>query len=123
MRTLSLLLLLWCGGSTSDPLTVVTQHGPVTGFFHGGARAFLGIRYAQPPVGSLRFRKPRPPEPWTEPFNATAWPNACIGSTTQSAHTHVSTMSEDCLFLNVFTPKQVANDTLLPVLFWIHGGC
>lgn len=84
--------------SESDaPLVVRTGHGPVKGFYQGAARAFLGIPYAKPPVGNLRFRKPASPDSWSAIAAATEWPNACIGSTTQSAHTHISNMSEDCL--------------------------
>ena len=102
------------------PLEVRTTHGPVRGYYNGSARAFLGIPYAAPPVGALRFRKPQPPATWSAVKPATRWPSACIGETSPSAHSHISTMDEDCLYLNVFTPRTMAADEKLPVLFWIH---
>ena len=102
------------------PLEIRTTHGPVRGSYNGSARAFLGIPYAAPPVGALRFRKPQPPAAWSAVMPATRWPSACIGETSESAHSHISTMDEDCLYLNVFTPRTMAADEKLPVLFWIH---
>jgi len=103
---------------------VTTVHGPVRGERRadGGLR-FVGIPYARPPVGELRFAAPVPPEPWTEPFDATAY-----GPTAQRRRiTEVTTVPEPTipgdgvLNLNVFTPD-TAPETLLPVLVWIHGG-
>ncbi|CAM5300506.1 carboxylesterase/lipase family protein [Streptomyces aurantiogriseus] len=103
---------------------VTTAHGPVRGERRAdGSLRFLGIPYARPPVGELRFAAPVPPEPWTEPLDATTY-----GPTAQRRPvTEVTTVPEPTVLgdgvlnLNVFTPD-TAPEALLPVLVWIHGG-
>ncbi|XP_035672080.1 putative inactive carboxylesterase 4 [Branchiostoma floridae] len=87
--------------------------------------SFLGIPYAAPPVGDLRFRTPQPVAPWKGVRNATRLGPYCPQGPSmlyilpfQLQH---HDFDEDCLTLNVETPT-VANDTRLPVLLWIHGG-
>jgi para-nitrobenzyl esterase len=79
-----------------------------------GVNVFLGIRYAQPPVGTLRWKPPQAPNPGQGSFLAAAPGHTC----TQGR----STDSEDCLFLNVYTPSNVNPRSRLPVFVWIHGG-
>ncbi|MGK2866244.1 MAG: carboxylesterase family protein, partial [Mycobacterium sp.] len=55
----------------TDALIVDTTNGPVRGITDGTVSAWLGIRYAAPPAGELRWRAPQPPAPWTEPADAT----------------------------------------------------
>ncbi|MFE5481080.1 carboxylesterase/lipase family protein [Streptomyces sp. NPDC056527] len=108
---------------TAAPL-VTTTRGPVRGERRAdGSVRFLGIPYAQPPVGDLRFAAPVPPEPWTEPLDATAY-----GPTAQRRpFAEVTTIPEPSvpgagvLNLNVFTPGPDPAAGL-PVLVWIHGG-
>ena len=57
----------------ADNDVVDTVHGPVRGTSDGSVRSFRGIRFAAPPVGELRWRAPLPPDPWTEPADATAF--------------------------------------------------
>ncbi|XP_060524398.1 juvenile hormone esterase-like [Cylas formicarius] len=78
--------------------------------------AFQGIPYASAPVGSLRFAAPVPPQDWTEPRNATTNGSICL----QLQNNEVQG-SEDCLFINVYTPK-LDSTANLPVMAWIHGG-
>ncbi|KAH0619403.1 hypothetical protein JD844_000015 [Phrynosoma platyrhinos] len=90
-------------------------------------KVFLGIPFARPPVGDLRFSPPRPSEPWHHLREATASPPMClqdlswmdIMSKMMNATLPNWTSSEDCLYLNVFTPDTEAK---LPVMVWIHGG-
>ncbi|CAG2115452.1 unnamed protein product, partial [Medioppia subpectinata] len=84
---------------------------------------FLGIPYAEPPVGDLRFKKPMPVrEAWPKPVGATKWPKACIHAKLHNYYLNAD-MSEDCLYLNVWSPAlPESNTTLKPVMFWIHGG-
>ncbi|XP_030753701.1 esterase B1-like [Sitophilus oryzae] len=81
---------------------------------------FLGIPYAKPPVGDLRFRDPQPPESWIGVRDATKEGSSCYNT---SFVTYQVEGSEDCLYLNVFTrnlPEET--DSLKPVMVWIHGG-
>lgn len=103
---------------TSARATVRAACGPVVGL-DGDVRAFLGIPYARPPVGALRWRAPQPLAPWREPFDATGFgpdfpqaPNPVLRAPVQD---------EDCLRLNVWTPAG-AREGSLPVMVWFHGG-
>lgn len=76
-----LLFLLPCSLATKDNLVITTKDGKVKGksvpVFHGKVRAFLGIPYAKPPVGNMRFRAPEPVEGWKGVKDATNYSNAC----------------------------------------------
>ncbi|CAH1112871.1 unnamed protein product [Psylliodes chrysocephalus] len=82
--------------------------------------AFQEIPYAAPPVGPNRFQLPQEPEPWKGILNTTRNTKICIQA--NSRHEYLE-KSEDCLYINVYTPIIPGNkDSLLPVLLWIHGG-
>ncbi|KAG5899146.1 hypothetical protein JTB14_027339 [Gonioctena quinquepunctata] len=82
--------------------------------------AFLGIPYAKPPVGKLRFKAPEPAEPWDDIRDATTDGNSCYF---RNFFTGEYAGSEDCLFLNVFTKELPHKNTKLkPVMVYIHGG-
>ncbi|CAG9859231.1 unnamed protein product [Phyllotreta striolata] len=83
---------------------------------------FTGIPFAKPPLGNLRFQAPRPNDPWTGERNATGAHAECPQRNTY-LRSEVISGEEDCLYLNVYTPKLSGFENgLLPVMFWIHGG-
>jgi para-nitrobenzyl esterase len=109
----------------ADSLTVKTLQGKARGksISNGKVKAFLGLPYAAPPVGDLRWRAPEPPAKWKGVRDATRFGAHC-------AQNHLfddiafqdDGPSEDCLFLNVYAPASAKADSGLPVMFWIHGG-
>lgn len=95
--------------------------GPVQGLNNNGVYEYLGIPYAQPPVGALRWQPPQPYPRWTQTLNATQFGPTCAQITTLGVFAGPANNNEDCLYLNVFTPK-VNTAGAMPVLVWIHGG-
>ncbi|XP_072145235.1 acetylcholinesterase-like [Dermacentor andersoni] len=86
--------------------------------------SYIGIPYAEPPLGELRFRPPLPSRPWTDTFDATTERTACPQRLLPGLMAGDVTYTEDCLRLNVWTalPQQCLDTDLSPVLVWIHGG-
>ena len=127
-------LLLGCGlnappGPISpDASTLVeTATGPVVGYLDDGVRVWLGIPYAQPPVGNLRWRATRKIGAWSEPLSATEHPQWCSQVTTgldelEGIDKGQIMGSEDCLYLSVYAPEGAGAQGDLPIMFWIHGG-
>jgi para-nitrobenzyl esterase len=97
---------------------VVTASGAVRGKAAAAGEEFLGIPYAAPPVGALRWQPPRPAAPWHGTRAATAYAPHCPQPS--GAFGRAST-TENCLYLNVFTPAG-ARGKHLPVMVWVHGG-
>lgn len=113
--------------STEHPVAT-TQYGPVRGFVEDNVVVFKGIRYGADTAAN-RFAAPAAPAPWKEIKDALAYgnsaPQARRSSTISLFDTWVTTpapeLSEDCLFLNVWTPA-IADEGKRPVLVWFHGG-
>jgi len=112
------------------PDPVKTNDGLVSGVsLSSGVRAFKGIPFAAPPVGNLRWKQPQPPAPWKGVLTADKFGNVCVQNPApKRVPNNVATdltdspkMSEDCLYLNVWTSANRAN-AKLPVMFWIYGG-
>lgn len=104
-------------------LTAVTHYGVVKGISSksAGFSVFKGIPYAQPPVGSLRFVPPKPPVPWEGERLCTEYSPSSIQLPSPEAFEEIHTVSEDSLYLNIWTPAE-SSEEKLPVMFWIHGG-
>ena len=100
---------------------VRTRQGAVEGIEAKGMQEFLGIPYAAPPVGDLRWRPPAQPAPWSGVLKAARFGPACAQVTTLGVFAGPANANEDCLTLNVTTPRLGAA-AKLPVIVWIHGG-
>src|SRR6266480_5949943 len=106
---------------------VETRYGKVQGSEQGSLSVWKGIPFAQPPTGQRRFRAPQPPEPWTGVLDATKFgpmapqvqeaPESMIGA---DRAVEQRPMSEDCLYLNIWSPG--ADQEKRPVMVYIHGG-
>lgn len=89
----------------------------------GPARAFLGIPYAAPPVGDLRWKPPVPAPAWKGTLQATSFGSRCEQlALFDDMYFRDPGVSEDCLTLNIWTPANVKPGAKLPVMFWIYGG-
>ena len=106
--------MTWAGtaAATSTPV-IYTDQGPLTGIKGTGIDEFLGIPYAAPPVGKLRWTAPQPHGPWRGVLQATHFGNICSQPGGAGG--------EDCLFLNIYRPDPLTG-IALPVMVWIHGG-
>jgi para-nitrobenzyl esterase len=109
---------------------VKTSTGPIAGVtLPSGVRVFKGIPFAAPPIGPLRWQEPQAPERWSQIRKADTFGNVCVQqSSPKRVPVNVAVdlpdspkMSEDCLYLNVWTSANRANDRV-PVMVWIFGG-
>jgi para-nitrobenzyl esterase len=104
---------------TAAALVVKTDSGVVRGIVRDATREFLGIPYAAPPTGKLRWALPQPAKPWATTLDATVFRNGCPQvaryGLTEAGY------NEDCLFVNVVVPAAPAHNKR-PVIVWIYGG-
>lgn len=105
--------------TTDNQLLVTIKNGSLIGAESNGMLTFKNIPYAAPPVGELRWRPPQPAMNWSGVRDASQFGAACIQPLIQGLNQELVPGSEDCLKLNVYTPKAGTN---LPVMVWFHGG-
>ncbi|XP_054720720.1 acetylcholinesterase-1-like [Uloborus diversus] len=122
------MLILKLAFLRSAASVVLTRSGPVEGIVdtHHGTLVdtFLGIPYATPPVGQLRFRRTVPVQPWMATLKADSYAPACVQYFPYK-YPWVDKMpgqSEDCLYLNIWAPRSAHSTTKKAVMFWIYGG-
>lgn len=117
---------LFQNGKTSPTVQINDSHieGQEINFLGRKVNQYLGVPYALPPVGPLRFKKPLPVQSYTPLFQAITNPPDCSQFTTQPYPWYLNSTekSEDCLYLNIWTPADASPSNKKAVLYWIHGG-
>jgi para-nitrobenzyl esterase len=105
-----------------DGLAVRTASGPIAGVVQAGLQQWLGIPYAAPPVGALRWQPPQPVKAWTTSMKANTLSSSCAQNADLGVFARAGG-SEDCLYLNVYRNAAAGQSgQRLPVFVWIHGG-
>ncbi len=100
---------------------VRTESGALSGSRERGISSYKGVPFAAPPLGPLRWREPQPAVRWAGVRRADSFAPACMQKGVSMPGETPPATSEDCLYLNIWTPANQARDRL-PVMVWIHGG-
>ena len=115
-----LALVSGLAGFAQDEVKI--DSGSLHGVSQDGVVSFKGIPFAAPPVGNLRWKPPQPVQPWTGVRPAASFGADCMQAPWEpEGYRIVTTPSEDCLFINVWTPSLTATPKF-PVMVWIYGG-
>jgi para-nitrobenzyl esterase len=118
LALLAALIALTAAGS-ADPTIVQTDKGAVRGTIVNGVRVFMGIPFAAPPIGPLRFSAPKPAAPWSGVRDALQAGQPCPQGAAANQSAAPQNGTEDCLYLNVWAPVGASKT---PVLVFIYGG-
>lgn len=116
-----------------SPILVRSKLGIIEGVrsiqFNKNLYTFLSVPYARPPIRELRFKAPQALRPWNGIYQATKWPPFCVqpsmtlASKSSPVHIMSQIMTEDCLYLNIWTPSlKLRREYRRPVMVWLHGG-
>ena len=125
MATVFLLFVFYKIGfaQNDDPSIVTTKYGKLQGVITGEGREFLKVPYASPPINDLRWKEPQPLQSWNGIRDATTQMPGCYQSCGSPWYLCPKIKSEDCLYMNIYTPFiQNNSSSLLPVFLFIHGG-
>ena len=109
------------GVSFAQSPQTATESGPISGVRADGLDVYRGIPFAAPPIGDLRWREPSRVAPWTGTRKADTFAPACMQTGVSMPGETPPAVSEDCLYLNIWTPAKRAGKRL-PVIVWIYGG-
>ncbi|MFT4252714.1 MAG: carboxylesterase family protein [Caulobacter sp.] len=118
----AVVLTALAASAAAEPVRVETRAGLLVGERRGdGGQVFLGVPFARPPVGPLRWKPPRAPRAWSGERLALKSGPACLQTSRGWNAADAARSSEDCLYLDVRVPKHPAG-AKLPVMVWVHGG-
>jgi len=110
-----------CAVTLAQHPTTSTESGAISGVHEDGLNIYNGVPFAAPPIGDLRWRAPAPVTPWKSTRKANAFAPACMQEGVSMPGETPPAVSEDCLYLNIWTPAKSAREHL-PVIVWIYGG-
>jgi para-nitrobenzyl esterase len=117
--TTAAMIGLSSAAAAAAPAPVRIQSGWIRGTEEHGLTVYRGVPFAAPPIGPLRWRPPQPPSAWSGVRNADQFAPACMQP--PPWWNRAAPVSEDCLYLNIWTPARSPH-AALPVMVWIYGG-